>query len=120
MSRKKLLVIVRRAPYAGTLAYEALEAVLVAGVFEQDVTVVFMDDGVYQLLRDQNANAIGMRNVGRGLRALETYDVKQIYVDNESLAARGLRPEDIEIAAAPLDVGRIRALISAHDAVIMA
>ena len=120
MSRKKLLVIVRRAPYVGTLAYEALDAVLVAGVFEQDVTVVFMDDGVYQLLRGQNANAIGMRNVGRGLRALETYDVKQVYVDGESLTARGLRPEDLEIAAAPLDVGHIRALIPAHDAVITA
>jgi tRNA 2-thiouridine synthesizing protein C len=120
MSRKTLLVIVRRVPYAGALAYEALEAVLVAGVFEQEVTVVFMDDGVYQLLRDQNANAVGVRNVGRGLRALETYDVKQIYVDAESLAARGLRTEDLEIAAAPLDVSRIRALIPAHDAVITA
>ena len=120
MNKRKLLVVVRRSPYSGALAYESLEAVLVAGVFEQEVTVVFIDDGVYQLVRDQNAVAIGVRNVGRGLKALDVYDVKQIYVDGGSLADRGLGIDDLEIPATLIDADDIRALIPRHDAVITA
>jgi tRNA 2-thiouridine synthesizing protein C len=113
-------MLVRRTPYAGALAYEMLEAALVAGVFEQAVTLAFLDDGVYQLLRNQNAAALGMRNLGHGLRALDAYDVKNLLVDVESLRDRGLTIEDLEVAVRVVDAEAIRALIPAHDVVMTA
>jgi tRNA 2-thiouridine synthesizing protein C len=120
MTTRKILVIVRRPPYAGALAYESLEAVLVAGVFELQVAVVFIDDGVFQLLRGQNGVALGARNVGHGLRALDTYDVKALYVDEASLRARSLEVDDLEVRATPIDVAAIRAMIATHDVVLSA
>ena len=52
--RKRLLFLLRQAPYAGSNALEALEAALVAGVFDQNVSVLFKDDGVWQLAKDQD------------------------------------------------------------------
>ena len=119
-ARKRVLFLVRRPPYAGAVPYEGLEAMLVAGVFEQDVTIVFLDDGVYQLLKGQDAVEIGRRNVGHGLRALETYDVKRLFVDTDSLRTRGLTDDDLEIAASHADADAVRSLIASHDVVVTA
>ena len=51
---KKFAYVNRRAPYGSIYALEALEVVLVGAAFDQDVSVVFMDDGVYQLKKDQD------------------------------------------------------------------
>ena len=50
MTPKKILFLLRSPPYAGARAYETLEVLLVAAVFDQEVSVLFADDGVYQLL----------------------------------------------------------------------
>ena len=47
MSVKKFMYINRKAPYGTIYALESLEVVLIAAAFEQDVSLVFMDDGVY-------------------------------------------------------------------------
>ena len=54
---RKFMYVNRRAPYGTIYALESLEVVLVAAAFEQDVTLVFMDDGVYQIKKDQNTEA---------------------------------------------------------------
>jgi len=118
MNKKRILILVRSPPYAGATSYETLEAVLVAGVFEQAVTVVFMDDGVFQLVRNQDTGELGVRNVGKGLRALDTYDVKELYVDGASLQQRGLTAADLEVPAKPVDAVHIGNLIRLNDVVL--
>src|SRR5262245_11420541 len=120
MTIRKILVIVRRPPYTGALAYESLEAILVAGVFEQRVAVVFIDDGVFQLLRGQNSAELGARNVGHGLRALDAYDVKELYVESTSLRDRGIELTDLEVPVTPIDVAALKALIPTYDVVLSA
>ena len=46
---KKFLYINRRAPHGTIYAHEALEVVLIGAAFEQDVSLAFIDDGVFQL-----------------------------------------------------------------------
>ena len=48
---KKFMYINRKAPYGTIYSCEALEVVLIGAAFEQDVSVTFMDDGVYQLVK---------------------------------------------------------------------
>ena len=59
---KRFMYVNRRAPYGTIYALECLEVVLIAAAFDQDVSVVFVDDGVYQLKKSQDTNAIGMKN----------------------------------------------------------
>jgi tRNA 2-thiouridine synthesizing protein C len=93
--KKKLMFINRKAPYGTIYALEALEVVLISAAFEQDVSLAFLDDGVYQLTKGQNTSGIGMKNFSPTFRALGDYEIKKLYVEKESLDERGLKPEDL-------------------------
>jgi tRNA 2-thiouridine synthesizing protein C len=95
MASKKFLYVNRKAPHGSIYALESLEVVLIGAAFEQQVTLAFIDDGVYQLLQKQDTSAIGVKNFSATYRALGDYDVNQIYVERESLELRGLRKDDL-------------------------
>lgn len=93
---KSFVFINRKQPYGTIYALEALEVVLIAAAFEQQVTLIFMDDGVYQLTQNQNPAGIGMKNFSKTFGALGDYDVGKIFVDTESLKLRGLDASDLQ------------------------
>ncbi len=92
---KKFMYLNRKAPYGTIYAWESLEVVLIGAAFDQDVAVMFIDDGVYQLTRGQDTKGIGMKNFSPTYRTLGDYEVKRVYVDRASLEARGLTQEDL-------------------------
>jgi tRNA 2-thiouridine synthesizing protein C len=92
---KKFMYLNRKAPYGTIYAWEALEVVLIGAAFDQDVCVMFVDDGVYQLTRSQDTKGIGMKNFSPTFRTLGDYEVKRIFVDRASLEARGLTADDL-------------------------
>jgi tRNA 2-thiouridine synthesizing protein C len=95
MATKKFLYINRKAPHGSIYALESLEVVLIGAAFEQDVSLAFVDDGVYQFLRNQDTGDIGTKNFSPTYRALGDYDVSKIYVERESLELRGLTQDDL-------------------------
>lgn len=97
-TRKKLLFISRHAPYGSALAKEALDAVLATSAYDQELSLLFMDDGIFQLLREQDANEIGQKSFAAMLPALSLYDVNTIYVHKESLDARQIDTEELVFA----------------------
>ncbi len=94
---KKFMYVNRRAPHGSVYAQESLEVVLVGAAFDQDVSVVFLDDGVYQIKKDQDTSAIETKNFSKTFRALEMYDVEKLYVEKESMQARGLTEDDLNV-----------------------
>ena len=93
---KKFLYVNRKAPYGTIYAWESLEVVLIGAAFEQDVSLLFMDDGVYQLVKGMDTKGIGMKNFSATYSALGDYDVNKIYVDKDALAERGLGLDDLQ------------------------
>ncbi|MEM8845116.1 MAG: sulfurtransferase complex subunit TusC [Pseudomonadota bacterium] len=93
---KKFMYMNRKAPYGTIYALESLEVVLIAAAFDQDVSLVFADDGVYQLMKGQDTDEIGMKNFSPTYSALGDYDIKKIYIEKESLEERGLSLEDLQ------------------------
>jgi tRNA 2-thiouridine synthesizing protein C len=92
---KKFMYLNRRAPYGTIYAWESLEVVLIGAAFDQDVSLAFLDDGVYQLLKGQDTTEVEMKNFSPTYSALGDYDVTKIYVEKESLEERGLTLEDL-------------------------
>ena len=82
---KKFMYVNRRAPYGSIYALESLEVVLIGAAFEQDVSMLFVDDGVYELKKGQDTKDVDMKNFSPMYRALEMYDVEKLYVDKESM-----------------------------------
>jgi tRNA 2-thiouridine synthesizing protein C len=115
---KRILFLLRQPPYSTSHALEALEAILVAGVFEQDVSVLFKDDGIWQLITEQDGVELGTRTVSKVLQALPEYEVSKLFVCADSLARHGLGPSDLVLPVASLTLAEQSALIKAQDAVV--
>ncbi len=92
---KKFMYLNRRAPYGTIYAWESLEVVLIGAAFDQDVSLAFLDDGVYQLVKGQDTSGVDMKNFSPTYQALGDYDVTKLYVEKESLEERGLTLEDL-------------------------
>lgn len=92
---KKFMYVNRKAPYGTIYALESLEVVLIGAAFEQDVSLAFLDDGVYEIAKGQDTTGIGMKNFSPTYNALGDYDVNKIYVEKESLEERGLTLDDL-------------------------
>lgn len=92
---KKLLFISRHAPYGSGIAREALDAVLGAAAYGQELSLLFMDDGVFQLLKTQDPNSLGQKNLASTLPVLPLYEVENIFVHCESLRARAIKKDDL-------------------------
>ena len=93
---KKFMYMNTKAPYGTIYALESLEVVLIGAAFEQDVSLAFIGDGVYQLTKGQSTDGIGMKNFSPTYSALGDYDVNKIYVEKESLEERGLSLDDLQ------------------------
>lgn len=115
---KKFLYVNRKAPYGTIYALEALEVVLIAAAFEQDVSLVFLDDGVYQLAKGQNTKAMEIKNFSPVFRALEDYDINKLYVERESMEARGLTADDLIVPVTVMPAAEIADLMETQDVIL--
>lgn len=96
---KVITVISRQAPYGSNRAQQCLDIALAAAVFEQTVNYVFIGDGVYQLLNNQNATSIQSKTLANALETLELYGINDVFVDRLSLEARNLQTADLALEA---------------------
>lgn len=115
---KKFLYVNRRAPYGSIYALESLEVVLIGAAFEQDVSLLFLDDGVFQLKKGQDTAASDMKNFSPTYRALEMYDVEKLYADKQSLEQRGLTEDDLIVPVEILSSEEIKDLMAQQDVVL--
>lgn len=115
---KKFMFVNRKAPYGTVYALEGLEVVLISAAFDQDVSMVFMDDGVYELIKGQHTKSIDVKNFSPTYRALDGYDIEKLYVEKESLEARGLTEEHLLVPVEVLNSAEMGELMRQQDVVI--
>ena len=115
---KKFMFVNRKAPYGTIYALEGLEVVLISAAFDQDVSLAFLDDGVYQLLKGQQTKALEVKNFSPTYRALEGYDVEKLYVERESLEARGIREDQLLVPVQVVSAKEMAELMEQQDVVI--
>lgn len=115
---KKFMYVNRKAPYGTVYALEGLEVVLITAAFDQDVSMVFIDDGVFQIKKDQETSGINMKNFSPTYRALEGYEVEKVYAEKESLVARGMDEDDLVIPVEILTASEIADLMDSQDIIV--
>jgi tRNA 2-thiouridine synthesizing protein C len=115
---KKFLYVNRKAPYGTIYALESLEVVLITAAFDQDVSLAFLDDGVYQLVKGQHTKGIDVKNFSPTYRALEGYDIEKLYVEKESMEARGLKESDFIVPVKVMSVQELADLMLTQDVIM--
>jgi tRNA 2-thiouridine synthesizing protein C len=115
---KKFMLVNRKGPYGTIYALESLEVVLITAAFDQDVSLAFLDDGVHQLKKGQQTKGIETKNFSPAYRALEDYDIEKLYVEKESMEARGLSEDDLLVPVTVLSRAEMGALMDTQDVVL--
>jgi len=115
---KKFLYVNRKAPYGTIYALESLEVVLIGAAFEQDVSLAFLGDGVYQLAKGQSTKGIEVKNFSPTYRALGDYDVDKLYVEKEALEARGLSEGDLVVPVEVVSAQRLAEIMEEQDVIL--
>jgi tRNA 2-thiouridine synthesizing protein C len=115
---KKFLYVNRKAPYGTIYALESLEVVLIGAAFDQDVSVAFLGDGVYQLAKGQDTKGLEVKNFSPTYGALEDYDVTKLYVEQEALQARGLSESDLVVPVEVVSAERMAEIMEDQDVIL--
>lgn len=94
---KKFLFVMRDAPHQGVKLQELLDVVLITAAFDQSVSLLFLDDGVFQLKKNQQPAMAGLKDTLAILSALELYEINELMIEVESLQQRGLQMADLAL-----------------------
>ncbi len=118
MTKKKILLIIRTAPYGNSGARDAIDFILTAAAYDQDISVIYQGDGVFQTLKEQDPTALPMKNTSSMISAFEMYDIEDIYCDSNSLTERNIPKDQLMIDCEFINTVKISKLIETADAVL--
>ena len=115
---KSLLLICRHAPWSGPAAREALDVALAGGAFDLPISLLFLDDGVFQLQPGQQPAAVQQKDLTANLQALPLFGVEALYVAQADLERRGLNVAPLALPVTAVADAELAALLNRHDLVI--
>ncbi|WP_394754214.1 sulfurtransferase complex subunit TusC [Crenothrix sp.] len=114
---KIYLFVLRKPAHSGNQVQEMLDIVLTAAAFDQQVSLLLLDDGVFHIKNGQHPEKLLLKDTAAIFKALEIYDVKNLYVEQESLQERGLTPDDLCLPIILVDRQGIAALMKQFDVI---
>ena len=93
--RKKIMFTVRKAPHGSIYVYEGLEVKLIMAAYDADISVVFMDDGVFALKKGQDTKELGIKGFEATYGVFMDYEIEKVFVDRHSMEERGMTEADL-------------------------
>tara|TARA_B110000967_G_scaffold160291_1_gene166134 strand:- start:100 stop:450 length:351 start_codon:yes stop_codon:yes gene_type:complete len=108
------LVTLTHAPYGSRRAKDSLEVALVLAAFEQQPAVLFVDEGVLQLLPTSQTPS-SHKHIGKIISALEMYDINEIWVEQESLDLFGISEDELSQSVTVITRSNIAQLCAQYD-----
>jgi len=87
----------RSPPHNGIQLQEQLDVILTTAAFDQHVALLFLDDGVFQLMKGQHPEKQGLKDTSSIFDALKIYDINDFFAEVESLQERGLKPSNLSL-----------------------
>lgn len=115
---KKILFINRQTPHGTSIAQEALDVLLMASTFVQDISVLFLGDGVLQLKTQQDTSLLNTKNFSAAFKAFPLYDIEKVYVEKTALEKYGLTVNDLLVSAELLNDTQITELMAQQDSIL--
>ena len=88
----KLAILFTQPPFGSSISREGLDALLAASAFcdEEELAICFLNDGVFNLLANQQPELLLQKDHVATFKLIELYDLTECFVCQESLAERGL------------------------------
>ena len=90
----KILLIIKSPPYGSGRAAEGFRVATAMIAMDVLPQILFIEDGVYCLVKDQKPEAAGLVSFGERLKTLA--DLIGLYAVSDSLSQRKLKPSDLD------------------------
>ncbi len=116
---KKLTIIFRHAPHSTSHGREALDLAMLSASFEQEVSLIFVDEGILHLLPNQHSELVGSKDYIATFKALPLYDVEDLFVCQTSLEQLEIPASHLNLAPEILDTRAIANKLSQADEVLV-
>jgi tRNA 2-thiouridine synthesizing protein C len=116
---KKLCIVFRQGPHGSAQGREALDLALLSASFEQEVSLVFTDEGLLNLLNHQSPETIGTKDYIATFGALPLYDVDTILVCKDSMKELSLVEDDLKLVVEVCEPRMIASHFSQVDEVLV-
>ncbi len=108
----------RTRPHYGINLQEKLDVLLTAAAFDQKLTLLFLDDGVFQLKKTQHPEKQQLKDTSSVFNALEMYNVTELYIEAESMQERGLKQSNLTLPIEVIDRNNINTFIRQFEIII--
>lgn len=115
---KSLLLTCRHSPWSGLAARETLDIALSGGAFDLPVSMLWLGEGVLQLVAKQQSDLIEQKNLQAQLSALSLFGVESLYVAKDDLERFALQATDLILEPQVMSAQQIAELIAEHDLVV--
>lgn len=115
---KKIAIINRQSTFNHPTPRESLDLALIFAAFDQQVSVIFVDDGVYQLLDNQQPELLENKDFLATMKVFELYDIERVVVSRDDMACRGVADSALSMDVAPLSNQQIAQLLTTFDHVV--
>ena len=114
---KNYLFVLRKPAHSGAYLQEMLDIILTTAAFDQSVSILWLDDAVFQLKNNQHPEIMGMKDTAAMFQSLSIYDVTDLYIETESLQERGLALNALSLPVQALHRQEIGAFMQGFDVV---
>ena len=116
--KKSFLYVIQSASFDGVRMQEALDEIMTVAAFDQPVSLLFLDEGVYSLKRGQNPGVLKLKDVAPIFDALAMYEIQQLLIEDESLKIRGLSYGDLILSVKLVSRSEIGGLLDKFDVIL--
>ena len=115
---KSVLIICNKAPWSGISVRETLDLALAGGAFDLPVSLLFLGDGVFQLVANQKAKELEQKDIIANLQALPLFGIENFFVTEASLTQRGLTAEQLTLAVEVLQNNQLNTFFTHYDVIV--
>lgn len=115
MIEKKIGIINRCLPHGSAQARESLDLTLAMSAFNESISLFFIADGIYQLLVEHEPNKSLQKHFQPLFKMLELYDIKNIYVCEQSLIQRGINQSSLMIDVTLVNKQQLKTTLALQD-----
>lgn len=109
---KSVTYVITKHP--GAIANETIDMILVSGVMEQPIMVLFLQNGVYQLIRGESKH----RDTATKWSTLQILDIENLFVDEQSLIDRNIEVGKVPSNVKVVERTQLRQLLLNNDLIV--
>ncbi len=112
-------IVINQTALSNSHFKESIDLALVCAAFDQTINLIFVDNGIFNLTKNQNYQELSDKNHLDILKGLEFYDVDNIYVEQESLDERKMTRNNLIDVCKTLNAAKIKKLHIQSDQVVI-